>query len=156
MKYRVNKDIKENTYSITFEVVEQSKEFIEAVSDRGLKILNIGGKFTKKVIENVVTKVPIVNESGDPVLDGSGNPTFNEITTPTEREEVLLNIGDSFKYFPKELDKFSRAFTKSQYGEKVEDVANLYEVTLRERIDKLIEELKSDVDNFSGTSEYIK
>lgn len=155
MKYRVIKDIKENTYSVTFEVVEQSKEFLEAVSDRGQKILNLGGKFSHKVIENVVTKVPIVDESGDAVLDELGNPTFNEIKTPTEREEVLLSIGDSFKYFPKELP-FTKAFTKSQYSENVEDVANLYEATLRERIDKLIEELKLDVDNFSGMSEYIK
>lgn len=35
MKYRVIKDIKENVYSITFEVVEQSPEILEAVSDRG-------------------------------------------------------------------------------------------------------------------------
>lgn len=155
MKYRVIKDIKENVYSITFEVVEQSPEFLEAVSDRGQKILNVGGKFTKKVVENVVTKVPIIDESGDPVLDDSGNPSFNEVLTPTEREEVLLNIGDSFKYFPKELP-FTKSFSKNQYHENVEDVANLYKITLRERMDKLIDELKSDVDNFSGTSEYIR
>ncbi len=96
MKYRVIKDVKENVYSVTFEVVEQSPKFFEAVSDRGQKILNIGGKFTKKVIENVVTKVPIVDEDGKPVLDDSDNPTFDEVPTPTEREEVLLNIGGSF------------------------------------------------------------
>lgn len=66
-----------------------------------------------------------------------------------------MNIGDSFKYFPKELS-FTKSFSKNQYQENVEDVANLYEITLRERIDKLIDELKSDVDNFSGISEYIR
>ena len=34
MKYRVIKDIKKNVCSITFEVVEQSPEFLEAVSDQ--------------------------------------------------------------------------------------------------------------------------
>lgn len=174
MKYRVNKNVEKNNYTVTFEIVEQSEQFQEAVKDFGDKVILIGGDFTKKVTKTVkvlekqlVTETkPVFEEDGvTPVYEADGVTQVTEevqveveveVEKQVEEDEVVLALDKSYKYFPKDFtEAYTRTFSKAHYGDKVEEVANTYEVEMRKRIDALVAEYKTKVDTFSSTNEYI-
>ena len=146
----VDKDLKDNVYTVNLSLADERPAFLEAVSDYGNKIINIAGKITKKEITTV--EEPVLDENGQPVLDGDGNPTTQ--TVPKESEVTLVNLGDSFKYFPKDFP-IARSFSKVQFGEDTEEIAVAYAELMESRVKSLVDEYKAKPDNFSSTKEVI-
>ena len=118
MKYRVNKNVEKNNYTVTFEIVEQSEQFQEAVKDFGDKVILIGGDFTKKVTKTVkvlekqlVTETkPVFEEDGvTPVYEADGVTQVTEevqveveveVEKQVEEDEVVLALDKSYKLAP--------------------------------------------------------
>lgn len=170
MKYRVDKNVEKNNYTVTFTMVEQSEQFKEAVKDFGDKVILIGGDFTKT--ETVTEKEIVVTTELKPVFEADGTtPVYEadgvtqkteeveietEVEKEVEKEVVVLSLDKSYKYFPRDfVEPFTRTFSKAHYGDKVEEVARTYEEEMRKRIEELVLEYKGKADTFSSSNEYI-
>lgn len=156
MKVKVNQDLKNQNYSVTVEITELTSADKELFSDYGQQIVNVAGKITKKVIETVTTQVPVLDTNGDPVLDGSGNPTFTTETKPVEKEVALLNEGDKFKYLLADFETpMVRIFPTCTYGEEAQEIAETWGLTVKNRIEEIVDKLRTNPDTFSGEREYL-
>ncbi|MGG4105133.1 hypothetical protein AAXB25_14550 [Paenibacillus lautus] len=86
------------------------------------------------------------SDYGNVQINIGGELTANGGTTPE------ATIGDAFKYIPTDFPVV-RVFTKAQYGDKAEAVANAFADTVSGRIQTAITALKAKTDSFTGSTE---
>lgn len=154
MKLNIVRDLEKGIYTVDVKSVVLDEAEKELIKDAETQKLDIAGDIVKTTIENVITKVPIVDSDNKPVLDDNNNHTYNDVAVPTEKEEVLLRLGSKYKVFPTDIP-FSRSFSSVEFGEKAQTIAEAYAETIEKRIEKIMTNLRSKPDTFSKDEEII-
>lgn len=92
------------------------------------------------------TETELLKDFGKIQINIGGDLTLSGGTQPE------TTIGDAYKYLPTDFPVV-RTFTKSQYGDKAEAVANAFADTVKVRIETAITALKLKQDSFTGSTE---
>lgn len=154
MKLNIVRDLEKGIYSVDVKSVVLDETEKELIKDAEPQKLDIAGDIVKTTIENIITKVSIVDADNKPVLDANDNPTYNDVTVHTEKEEVLLRLGSKYKVFPFDIP-FSRSFSSAEFGDKTQTIAEAYAETIEKRIEKIMTNLRAKPDTFSKDDEII-
>lgn len=154
MKLVIENDLKENTYTVSLNIVDVTEEDKELFSDYGNQNVEINCVVSKTTEETTTAQVPKVDENGQPVLDGDGNQIIEEVTSTTTKETVLVNEPTRYKALLSDFP-ITKKFTLAQCGENAEYIAMEYGNLMEQRVKVIITDLKSRGDNFSGIREVI-
>ena len=116
MKLVVDKNLKNNVYSVTLQVLDITDTDREKFSDFGELIVNVGGIITEKSVEQSysVLQVPKTETklveildpvTEEPILDSESNPVTKEVIVPVLDEQEQPIMEDKLDEFGKPVWK---------------------------------------------------
>ena len=149
MKLQIVTDLENKVYKCEFNIKDITPQNIENIKDLGEDdlLIDVAGNITKET----TVQTPVVDENGDTVLDGDGNPTFSTTTTKT----TLLPQGSKFLKFPSEFNGYKREFNDRMLNGKAEEIAKAYVDIIEKRVRELVTRIESHTDDFTNDREIL-
>lgn len=140
MKIIIDKEILGGDFSIHFKADNLvDEEFETAVKKFGTRKVDFGGVFTEEVTVDKTVEV----------TDPDTGVVITETVTETNEVEVL-KFNNNLRELTHELN-YTRVFKSSQYLENTKKYAEIYAKIMESRINEVLDELRSQNDDFSDS-----